>query len=289
MRIDAHQHFWRPERGGYPWMASAPACLQRAFTPADLAPLLAEARIDATVLVQAAPEVSETDYLLGIADATPFVAGVIGWIDFSSDRGRADLDRLAAHPRLLGVRPMVQDIADDDWILRPDLRWAFAAVQERELAFEALGYPRHARRFLTLLERHPDLRVVVDHGMKPSIARHDFAGWAADMRDIARNTGAFCKLSGLATEAAPNAPPEDFRPYVDHLADVFGAKRLMWGSDWPVATSAIGYMAWLGLCEALLGSWSDAERERLFGGTAAAFYRLSPGTGGTRPRAAIDL
>lgn len=289
MRVDAHQHYWRPERGGYPWMASAPACLQRSFLPRDLAGLLVEAKVDATILVQAAPRIDETDYLLGIADSTASVAGVIGWIDFEAGRGRSDLDRLARHPRLLGVRPMVQDSADDDWVLRADIDWAFAALQEHGLVFEALGYPRHARRFLRRIERHPDLRVVIDHGMKPEIASGAFEGWASDMRDLASQTHVFCKLSGLATEAGAQASVEDFRPYVEHLVEVFGAERLMWGSDWPVSTSAIDYAHWLRTCESLLAHLDEGARRRVFGESAAEFYRLIYGEHGVRPRAATDL
>jgi len=275
MRVDAHQHYWRPERGDYPWMATAPDCLRQVFGPAQLAPLLADCGIDATVLVQAAPTVAETDYLLGIADACPSVAGVVGWFDFSDAGERRTLERLAAHPRLVGMRPMVQDIADDDWVLRNDLDWAFAALQELGLSFDALGYPRHARRFLRRLERHADLRVVIDHGMKPAIARGEFASWAADMRDLARHTCALCKLSGLATEAAAGAAAGDLRPYVDHLLDVFGPARLMWGSDWPVATSAIAYRAWLQACESFLSELVEADRSLVFGGNAATFYQFS--------------
>jgi L-fuconolactonase len=274
MRIDAHQHFWRPERGDYPWMSGAPDCLRRRFAPVDLAPLMAACGISASVLVQAAPTVEETEYLLGIADATPSVAGVVGWIDFAHTSERRTLQRLAAHPRLVGVRPMVQDIPDDDWVLRRDLDWAFAAVQELGLAFDALGYARHARRFLQRIERHPGLRVVIDHGMKPAIARGEFDSWAADIRDLARNTQALCKLSGLANEAAPGAGIDTLRPYMEHLLEVFGPARLIWGSDWPVASSAIGYVDWFRACEQLLLACGDGDRERVLGANAAAFYQI---------------
>lgn len=274
MRVDAHQHYWWPQRGDYPWMAGAPDVLRQPFGPADLQPLLAECGIDASVLVQAAPTVAETDYLLAIAEATPSVAGVVGWIDFERPQDRAVLERLAAHPLLLGIRPMVQDLPDDDWLLRADIDWAFAALQELDLSFDALGYPRHARRFLALCERHPALRVVLDHGMKPEIARGEFDRWAADMRDLARNTQALCKLSGLATEASPGASIETLRPYVEHLLETFGPGRLVWGSDWPVATSAIGYRAWFEMCRTLLAPLSDEDRARVFGGNATDFYRL---------------
>ncbi len=274
MRVDAHQHYWRPERGDYPWMAGAPAVLRRSFTPADLQPLLKAAGIDASILVQAAPTVAETDHLLGIADATASVAGVVGWVNFESLADRAVLERLAAHPLLLGMRPMVQDLPDDNWVLRADLTWAFAALQDMDLTFDALGYPRHARRFLQLCQRHPGLRVVLDHGLKPEIARGEFTRWASDMRDLAQYTQALCKLSGLASEAAPGTTIDNLRPYVEHLLEVFGPARLMWGSDWPVATAVIGYASWLETCQKLLASLSEADQARIFGGNAVAFYRL---------------
>jgi len=275
MRIDAHQHYWDPARGDYPWMAGSLAILQHRYGPQDLAPLRAACGIEATVLVQAAPTVEETHYLLGIAEATPSVAGVVGWIDFQHTSERATLDSLAAHPKLVGIRPMVQDIADDDWLLRHDIDWAFAALQELDLAFDALGYARHARRFLQRIEKHPKLRVVIDHGMKPAIARGEFEPWAGDMRDLARNTSAMCKLSGLANEAAPGSGVEALRPYMEHLLEVLGPERLMWGSDWPVASAAIGYADWFRACEQLLLPCGDGERERVFGANAAAFYQLS--------------
>lgn len=287
MRVDAHQHYWRPERGDYPWMDAAPACLQRAYGPADLQPLLLASGIDATVLVQAAPTVAETEHLLDIADATPSVAGVVGWIDFNLPAERAVLDRLASHGRLVGVRPMVQDLSDDDWVLRPNLSWAFAAVRELGLGFDALGYPRHASRFLALCQRYPDLRVVLDHGLKPAIAARSFERWAADMRDLAQHSQACCKLSGLATEAAPGDSISSLRPYVEHLVDVFGPERLMWGSDWPVSSSAIGYREWLQSCEELLAPLGRDANALIFGGNATAFYRLTPppacGTGAQQP------
>lgn len=283
LRIDAHQHYWHPGRADYPWMASAPACLQRAFGPHDLAPLLADCGLHASVLVQAAPTVDETRYLLDIAQTTPTVAGVVGWIDFADPGARRTLERLAAQPALVGLRPMVQDIADDDWVLRPQLAWAFAALQELGLAFDALGHPRHARRFLALCARYPDLRVVLDHGLKPAIARGQFSPWAADMRELARHTQAWCKLSGLASEAAPHATEAAMRPYAEHLLEVFGPGRLIWGSDWPVASAAIGYRAWQQCCAHWLAPLTQADQARVFGGNAQTFYRLRTGNRASVP------
>jgi len=277
MRVDAHQHFWRPERGDYGWLEQAPAALRRRFGPVDLAASLQAHAIDATVLVQAAPSTDETHYLLGIADATPFVAGVVGWIDFAQPGQRRQLERLAAHPRCVGVRPMVQDIADDRWVLSADLHWAFEALQEMDLCFDALGLPRHAPHFLALAERYPDLRMVLDHGLKPAICDGAFDAWARDMRLLADHTQACCKLSGLPTEAGPDASPERLRPYVDHLLACFGSHRILWGSDWPVLSASMSYAGWLQTCASLLAGCSDEERGLIFGHNAVRFYRLKPG------------
>lgn len=275
-RIDAHQHFWNPARGDYGWLTPELKPLYRSFGPEDLAPLLEEAGIQGTVLVQAAPSVAETEYMLGIADATPFVKGVVGWCDFASPACVEEIDRLARHPLLKGFRPMIQDIPDVDWMLRPELDPAFRALVAHDLAFDALTFPRHLDNLLLLAERYPDLRMVVDHGSKPSIRDRAFDDWARGMERMARDTGASCKLSGLVTEAAPDWTVEDLRPYVDHLLATFGAGRMIFGSDWPVCTLAASYQRWVDAAEELTQACSAGERLALFGGNAIAFYRLRP-------------
>jgi len=276
MRVDAHQHFWRLERGDYGWLDQSPAALRRSFGPGDLADTLQAHAIDATVLVQAAPSVEETHYLLGIADATPFVAGVVGWIDFEQPEQRGQLERLAAHPRCVGIRPMVQDVADDTWVLSARVRWALDALQEMDLCFDALGLPRHAPHFLALAQRHPALRIVLDHGLKPAIRDGAFDAWARDMQLLADNTSAWCKLSGLPAEAGQDASPQRLRPYVEHLLQCFGPSRILWGSDWPVLSASMSYATWLQTCESLLSGCSDEDRALIFGNNAARFYRLMP-------------
>lgn len=274
--IDAHQHYWHPGRGDYDWMPMDNPVLARPYHPADLAPLLARHGIARTVLVQAAATVEETEYMLGLADATPSVAAVVGWIDFEDAAHRRHLERLAKHPKFRGVRPMIQDIPDDDWMLRDDVQWAYRLLIDLDLTFDALGFPRHLRNFHTLLARHPELRTVVDHCMKPQIRSHSpesFAHWAAGMRAVAEDSDAVCKLSGLVTEC-DGWSLDALRPYADHLIEVFGPDRLMWGSDWPVCRLAASYSDWHGAAEALTAHLGPAAREAIFGGTAARFYRL---------------
>lgn len=275
--IDAHQHYWNPARGDYDWMPLDDAILARPYGPGDLAPALARHGIAGTVLVQAAATVEETEYMLGIADATDHVKAVVGWVDFERPEHRAVLERLARHPKFRGVRPMIQDIPDDDWMLRADVQWGFAAVRDLDLAFDALGFPRHLANFLTILTRYPDMRVVVDHCMKPQIRDHsdaNFRFWAEGMRRIAQETQAFCKFSALVTEANPGWTVEDLRPYAEHVLDVFGPSRVMWGSDWPVCRLRAEYDAWRAAAETLTAGLDDAGRARVFGGTAVEFYRL---------------
>ena len=276
MQIDAHQHFWHPARGDYAWMPPDDPVLSRPYAPAELWPQMQVAGVNATVLVQAAPSVHETEYMLGIADATPWVRAVVGWVDFENTAARTDLARLAGHPAFKGVRPMIQDLPDDAWMHRADVQWAFRALIDLGLTFDALGFPRHLDAFLHLLRSYPDLRVVVDHCMKPQVRDHPagFYHWAEGIARIAGETAAFCKFSALITEAGPDWTVDDLRPYADHIISVFGAERVMWGSDWPVCRLRGEYADWRAAALALTAHLPDADRAAIFGGTAARFYRL---------------
>lgn len=272
MIVDSHQHFWEPKRGDYFWMAGEGAApIRRTILPRDFEQVRKSHLIDKTVLVQAADTVAETDYMLGLADATDFVAKVVGWVDFEKPDSRKVLERLARHPKFSGVRPMIQDIADKDWMHRPDVQWAYAALIDLDLTFDALGFPIHAENFLTLFKRYPKLRIVVDHCMKPVIRDGAFDQWADSMSRIAGETHACCKLSGLATEAKPGWSRETLQPYAEHILKVFGPERVMWGSDWPVLTLNGSYDTWLAAARSYVPGKDQAA---VFGGTARKFYRI---------------
>lgn len=275
--VDAHQHFWRLERGDYGWLTPELTALYRDFLPADLAPLLRDHGIATTVLVQAAPSDRETDFLLEVAEQADFVAGVVGWVDMEDPAAADRLAQLAEHPAFLGVRPMIQDIADRDWMLQPQLQPAFDALQSLDLTFDALVRPEHLCNLRRLLDRHPRLRLVIDHGAKPDIASAAFAPWAAELAALARDGDACCKLSGLVTEAGPEWREQDLLPYMDHLLDSFGASRLMWGSDWPVVNLAGGYGRWRALTLRWLQSLNADDQTLVLGGAANTFYRLGRG------------
>jgi L-fuconolactonase len=276
--VDAHQHFWALARGDYGWLTPALAPIYRDYRPADLAPLLAEAGIGQTVLVQAAPTEAETDYLLDLARTTPLVAGVVGWVDFEAPDAAQRVRRASRRPGLVGLRPMLHDLADDRWVLRPAIEPALAALADTGLAFDALVRPRHLPVLLELTDRHPTLRVVIDHAAKPEIARWRrgdaaFRAWAGQLGTLA-NRGQVCKLSGLATEARPDWQVDDLRPYVEAVLTAFGPERVLWGSDWPVVDRAGGYRRWRQATEVLLGALPAAARRAVLGDTARHTYRL---------------
>ena len=273
-RVDSHQHFWRLDRADYGWLTPGLTGLYRDYTPNHLAPHLREAGIHNTVLVQAAPTVDETRYLLGLANETDFIAGVVGWVDMESETFDADITALSASPDFLGIRPMIQDIPDPDWMLRPALQGRFDQLARLGLALDALVRPQHLDNLYTLLQRHPALRVVIDHGAKPDIAAGQFQRWSQQMRRIASMSDARCKLSGLVTEAGEDHSYERLRPYVDHLLDCFGAERLMWGSDWPVLNLVSTYPEWVELTGRLLESLNPEQCDWILGGTAQVFYGL---------------
>ena len=276
MRIDAHQHFWLLERGDYDWLTPGLAPLYRDFGPADLRPLLKAQDIAGTIAVQAAETVAETTYLLELADGHSWILGLVGWCDLGSPAAAAQVAALAANSRLVGLRPMLQDMADPDWILQPGQAAGVAAMEREALVLDALIRPHHISRIAKLADRHPALSIVIDHAAKPAIGDFGaFAPWRAAMFDIAGRANVACKLSGLVTEAAPDAPDDLFRSYVDMLLDAFGSDRLIWGSDWPVVGLRTDYAGWAGLSDRLLARCSSPALEAIRGGNARRLYRLN--------------
>lgn len=283
MQIDAHQHFWQLDRGDrngghydYDWLTPALAPLYRDFLPEHLAPHLAATNVSATILVQAAASEAETRFLLNIAKTTPFVAGVVGWVDMAAPDVSQRLQALkqVGGGYLKGVRPMLQDIVDPDWVASPALDAAFDALEALDLRFDALVRPIHLEPLLYRLERQPNLRVVIDHAAKPEIAEGKRVDWAEMLTAMATRTSAMCKLSGLVTEAGPHWSEADLAPYVQHVLTAFGASRVMWGSDWPVVNLACDHLEWYATAKRLVARLSTQEQALIFGGTAAAFYGI---------------
>ena len=238
MIVDAHQHFWNPARGDYGWLKPDNP-IHRVFAPADLRPLMTETGVDATILVQAAPTPEETDYMLDIARDTPWVLGVVGWIDLLAPDAASEVRRRAGDPLFLGVRPMLQDLPDPDWILQPALAPALDAIAAEGLVFDALILSHQIAAIAELARRHPRLAIMLDHGAKPRLGDADaMLGWAREMEKLAAMPNVACKVSGLLTELTPGGTRDDVARTVGVLFDLFGADRLVWGSDWPVLTLA---------------------------------------------------
>jgi L-fuconolactonase len=279
--IDAHHHLWKLSRADYGWIGDGrnPAVvpIERDYLLDDYQSLAAANGIIGSIVVQAAPTVDETRWLLNQAGASDgLIRGVVGWIDMTEPNASAVLHDLAQDRLLRGIRPMLQDIADVEWVLQPRLAPALRAVMDLRLSLDLLVRPTHLKSALTLLTRHPDLRAIIDHAGKPDIANGMWQPWADTIQRIARETSAYCKLSGLVTEARPGWKPNDLRRYADHVLDCFGAERVLWGSDWPVMLLNANYPDWLAAAKQFIASQSAAERSAIFHDNAIRFYRLPP-------------
>jgi len=240
-----------------------------------MAPLAQAAGITTTVLVQAAPTLAETHYLLDVAaKSSGFARGVVGWVDLNDQNAVATLQSLALNPLFKSVRPMLQDLPDAEWILRPQVQATLSRLPALGIRFDALLRPAQLPALVAMLDRNPDLDVVIDHGAKPDIAGGVWQPWANLMRAAAAHPRVHCKLSGLVTEAAANWTADTLRPYLEHLFECFGPQRIMWGSDWPVVELGGGYSRWRSATLELLLGLDDAERDAVLGNNARRFYGL---------------
>lgn len=272
MRIDAHQHFWSLRRGDYGWLTPEMEPIYRDFIPADLIPVLRRNGIDRTIVVQAAPTQAETHFLLGLAEVTPFIAGVVGWADCEAPDAAWRIADLARNRLLVGLRPMVQDLPDRKWLARSDLSPAWDAMVDAGLVFDALVLPQHLKPLATMMARHPDLPVVIDHAAKPHLRKGIGADYWDEMALLARMPQCRCKVSGLLTEAPPGAGLDLLKPLFARLHGLFGSARLIWGSDWPVLTRAASYDDWFAMAQKLASHLPASERDAIFGDNAKALY-----------------
>jgi len=272
IRVDAHHHVWRLDRGDYGWL-TPDMPIYRDYGIEDLRPRLGG--IDATVLIQAAPAEAETEYMLEVARASRgLVKGVVGWTDLTAPDAAKRIETLAKDPMIKGLRPMLQDITDTYWILRDEIKPALHAMAETGLCFDALIQPRHLQLMPIFGNMHPKLKIVIDHGAKPPIAKKNLQPWADELARVASDTNMYCKMSGLATEAGREWQMNDLRPYIEHMFDCFGPSRLMWGSDWPVIEMATTYERWHTISERFLFRYNLADRDEIMCDTAVRFYGL---------------
>lgn len=281
-RIDSHQHFWQLSRGDYTWLTKDLGNLYRDYLPHDIKKELEYAQVSDTVLIQATDTTAETEFLFANAYNHSFIAGVVGWVDMESPNALDQLSWLMQNPYFKGIRPMIQDIDDVDWLLKPELTPVFNFLAQNGLSFDALVLPKHLANLQVLINRHTQLNVVIDHGGKPNIK--DALGkplsesvnkqWAEDIAELAKHENVHCKLSGLVTEAGEKANYSDIERYMSHLYQCFGAKKLMWGSDWPVVNLTSDYSTWLDIADTFIKKLPIAEQNSIWADNTRSFYGL---------------
>ena len=274
MMVDAHQHFWQVGKFDYPWMSSDLGVLYRDYLPTAFESILKANGVEKTVLVQASNSVEESHWLLDLADQYPFIAGVVGWVDLTSDDVNTQLD-LVSHPKFKGVRHLVESEPADDWLSQPVVLRGLQTLAARQLTYDLLVHTRHLSSVHTVAENCPGLRLVIDHMAKPSIGRGEFDEWAKRLKPLASFPNMCCKLSGLVTEANWSTwATDDLRPYIDWALESFGPERMMFGSDYPVCLLAASYERVLDSFQEALKDLKEIERTKIFHDNAVDFYGL---------------
>lgn len=272
MLIDAHHHLWDTATRDYPWMDGPWADpIRGRFDQARYAKLAADHQVTGSIVVQALHSLDETRELLSTAAAGP-VKGVVGWVDLTAP-DVADTIAALSGP-LVGVRHQAQDEPDPNWLTRPDVRSGLHALSEAGLVYDLLVKPPQADAALAIARACPDLQFVLDHAGKPDIAGGAWEPWATWITALAALPNVTAKLSGLVTEAGPDWKPSGVLPYARHVIDAFGPSRVMFGSDWPVATLATTYDTVLDLAEQATGDLSRTEHDQVFGETACRVYGI---------------
>ncbi len=279
MIIDAHHHLWQIGQNEHSWPTEDLGEIYRDFLPPDLMAASQGTGVTGTLLVQSQPSDADTRWLLSVADTSALIKGVIGWADLAAPGAVSHITALAQHPKLKGLRPMLQGLPEDDWILRPELAPALDAMVALDLRFDALVFTRHLPFIDTLAKRYPGLRIIIDHGAKPPIAcrsshPEQTQTWRDYISQVAQNPNLTCKLSGLFTEMGPGQAVDEVTPYADHLLDCFGGERLMWGSDWPVLLLKDSYRDWMAWTLDWLKNKPDSVKSAILGETAHMTYHL---------------
>ena len=279
MRLDAHQHFWKYNSTDYVWMTEQMAVLRRDYLPGELQPLLKTIGFDGPIAVQARQMVAETEWLLALADEHDFITGVVGWVDLRSPKLRAQLEQYARYPKLVGVRHVVHDEPDDDFMLLPEFGRGLAQLSEFGLTYDLLLFPRHLPVALKLVTECPDQPFVLDHLAKPAIRESRVSPWQEDLKRLAEFPNVFCKLSGMVTEAKwQQWEAKAFHRYLDIVMGAFGPDRVMIGSDWPVCTLSGDYLSTMRIVMDYAQQFSAKVRDDILGNNCARFYHIKNNT-----------
>jgi L-fuconolactonase len=274
--IDSHHHFWHYNPVQHAWIPRDWTALQRDFLPADLASEIANACVDGVISVHARQSLEETRWLLELASKHAFIRGVVGWVPLIDPAVDAILESLVANPKLRGVRHVLHDEVDDRYMLRADFNRGIEAVTRRGLVYDILIFERHLRDTLTFVDGHPNQVFVVDHIAKPRIAAGELEPWVKNLRELARRPNVFCKVSGMVTEADVTTwTPDQLKPYFDTVLDIFGPRRLLYGTDWPACLAGVTYARWKEIVEEWIAPLSASERAAMMGENAVRVYRLA--------------
>ena len=275
MRLDSHQHFWRYNSAEYGWITPDKARLRRDYLPADLQPLLLANGFDGSIAIQARQSLEETEWLLSLADRYHFIKGVVGWVDLCSPDLEEQLQQVGHHPKLVGVRHVLHDESDDEFMMRPDFRRGIGRLADYNLTYDLLIFVKHLPAAIRLVQEFPAQRFVLDHIAKPDIRGRAISPWDQGISRLANLPNIFCKLSGMVTEAEwLRWQPSDYLAYLNLICSAFGTDRLMIGSDWPVCTLSSPYGATMGIVIQYLEQFPPAVRERIMGGNCARAYGI---------------
>ncbi|BDD02357.1 amidohydrolase family protein [Persicobacter psychrovividus] len=273
--IDSHHHLWVYDPAAHDWISDEMSCLRQDFTGKELEHELSKANIDYCVAVQASQTEEETIFLLDQAAKCDRILGVVGWVDLCAESVPERLAHFSENPSFVGVRHVLQDEQDDAFMLRPDFVNGIAQLEQFNLTYDLLIFPRHLENAFKLVKQFPNQKFVIDHLAKPAIKAGEIDEWKKGMAKLAQCPNVYCKLSGMVTEADwLYWVKTDFSPYIYHLLEIFGADRLMFGSDWPVCTLAASYRS----VRDLLNEHLEGElmKRKIFGENAIRFYNLKP-------------
>jgi L-fuconolactonase len=275
--IDAHQHFWQRGKFKDAWLDEPQhKPISGSYLPDHLAPLLQQCGIDGSVFVQTQHDVGENRWALDLAKKHSFVLGVVGWVDLASPACEEQLLEFKAEKKFVGIRHITQGEPDDNFIVRDDVVRGLKVLEKHRVPFDLLFYVKHLKHAATLARQLPGLPMVIDHLAKPRIKDRRTEGWIDDLKAAAKFPNVFCKLSGMVTEADWKGwTPKDLKPYVQAALEAFGPDRCMYGSDWPVCLLAAPYPSVVAALREALGPITEAERAKIFGGTAEKFYNLA--------------
>lgn len=273
--IDMHHHLWHYNPLDYRWITDAMSILRRDFLPGDLKPELDRVGIGITVVVQARQKIEETEWLLKLAAQYPFIRGVVGWVPLADPQVVNILGHFANNPKLKGVRHLLQDEPDEDYMLRKDFNRGIDALTQFGLTYDILIFAHQLPQTIRFVDRHPDQVFILDHIAKPRIRDNILSPWAENVRELARRENVYCKISGMVTEADwTHWNEERLAPYLEVVLEAFGPYRLMFGSDWPVCLIASSYQRWFQVVTQAISRLSAEEQSAILGGTGAMVYRL---------------